>query len=112
MAKKQTAFVVVQKSWFNLAMNALVTRRDSQSEVDAHVLIADLDDVTDHRGLWIRNIKSAYQNKKDDSWVMMKLMIPWQFVLSVGLVDKSVSIRVGFNNTTVLTADSRAGSAA
>jgi hypothetical protein len=105
MSKKETAFVVVQKTWFDLAMNPLVTGRPSESQVDAHVMIGTLDEISDLRGLWLRDITSRMA-KKDGSFVTMRLMIPWQFILSVGLVDESVKIPTGFNNVTVLTAES------
>jgi hypothetical protein len=105
MSKQETAFVVVQKTWFDLAMNPLVTGRPSESQVDAHVMIGTLDEISDLRGLWLRDITSRMA-KKDGSFVTMRLMIPWQFILSVGLVDESVKIPTGFNNVTVLTAES------
>ena len=36
----------------------------------------------------------------------MRLMIPWQVILAVGLVDESVKSPMGFNNVTVLTTES------
>jgi hypothetical protein len=104
MPQKETVFVVVKKTWFDAAMDPLVTGRPSKSQVDAHVMVATVDDASDHRGLWLRGIKSRYQ-RKDGSPVDMRLMIPWQFVLALGLVAESVKMPTGFVNTTVLTDD-------
>jgi hypothetical protein len=56
LAKKETAFVVVQRAWFNQAMLSL-TGHESQSEIDAHVMIGMLDDAADQRGLWLRAVE-------------------------------------------------------
>jgi hypothetical protein len=100
--KNRTAFVVVQKEWFNHGMRAL-TGHESQSERDAHVMICTVDDMADHLGLWIRDVTSHYRKNDAGPFVKMRLMIPWQFVLSVGLVDDKMKIPTGFQNTTVLT---------
>ena len=105
MSKQETAFVVVQKTWFDLAMNPLVTGRPSESQFNAHVMIGTLDDISDLRGLWLRDITSRMA-KKDGASVTMRLMIPWQFILSVGLADESVKIPTGFPHVTDLTTES------
>jgi hypothetical protein len=106
MTKSQTAFVVVQKSWFDHAMHGL-TGRESKSEIDSHVIMAPLDDINDPRGLWLRDIDSPWIKKTDSSTVIMRLMIPWHFVLAVGLADEAGPIPTGFTGNTVtdLTAD-------
>jgi hypothetical protein len=102
--KKQTAFVVVQREWFNQAIQPL-TDNESHSEIDAHVMIGTVDDLTDLKGLWLRDVPSRYLKKGSNSFITMRLMIPWQSVLSLGLVDESPTLPVGFNNVTVLKAD-------
>ena len=90
--RKGTAFVVVQRTWFNHAMHGL-TGHESGSEIDSHVIQAALDDVNDQRGLWLRDIKSRWVKATDGSPVIMRLLIPWQFVLAVGLADESGNMR-------------------
>ncbi|HEY7450687.1 MAG TPA: hypothetical protein VH702_21195 [Vicinamibacterales bacterium] len=106
LAKKNgMAFVVVQKTWFDHAMKGL-TGHESGSLINAHVIQAPLDDVTDHRGLWLQDVKSRWVKKTDGSVVIMRLMIPWQFVLAVGLTDEPAKMPTGFtsDNVTDLTA--------
>ncbi len=99
MPKKQTAFVVVSKSWFDGAM-ALLVGKTSTSTGDAHLIVGPLDDISDNRGLWLKDFKSVLERKGDGSRVTMRrLMIPWHAVLLVGIVDESVKIPTGFGGT-------------
>jgi hypothetical protein len=106
-AKKKTgmALVVVKKSWFDLAMQG-ITGHESGSQVDAHVIQAPINDVTDPRGLWLQEVKSRYVKPSDGSPVFVRLMIPWEYVLAVGLADEPAKMPAGFtaNNVTDLTA--------
>jgi hypothetical protein len=79
-------------------MCPMVTGRESNATGDTHMIMAPFDDM-DHRGLWLRDVESNLRRKSDDSQVNMRLLIPWEFVLAVGLVDESVKIPPGFQGT-------------
>jgi hypothetical protein len=102
MASKQTVFVVVTRDWFNHTMRQLITGTDSQSAMNAHMLIGALKDLTDPKGLWLDKIKSDHIHRKDGAPVVMDVMIPWQHVLGVGVVGEGSALPAGFTGATVL----------
>ena len=55
-------------------------------------------DLSDHRGIWLTDvITTAVLNRSDDSPVKMKFMIPWHYVLGLGLPDlQSQESTIGF----------------
>jgi hypothetical protein len=105
MSVKKTAFVIVRKDWFDLALHPLITGRDSNSERDAHMLIGPLDDLSDMHGVWLGPIESEALTRADGSSVTMRILIPWHVVIAVGIVDELVKLPAGFSAdaTTVLT---------
>ena len=99
MAQKQTAIVVVNKSWIDTAVRHLVNNgQTSRSTGETHLLIGDVEDASDHRGLWLKNILTN-QLTRDGSPITMKLMIPWSFIVGVGLADDDLQgkMKPGFN---------------
>ena len=106
MAHKTRAFVMVQRSWFDETIGPVTSGRESQSTGNAHTIVGTLDDIADHRGLWLQDVPTLYRKQKDDSPVTFaRLLIPWQYVLSLGLEDATTSAKIkpGFANTTDLT---------
>ncbi len=96
MAQKQTAIVVVSKEWIDTAVRHLVNHgRESRSTGQTHVITADIEDTADHRGLWLSNVNTS-QLTKDGSNVTMRFMIPWNFILGLGVVDHSLQVKTGF----------------
>src|SRR5262245_150283 len=96
MAKTERAFVIVTQEWFDLAMRPLVTGTKSRSTMGIHLISAIVEDLADHRGLWLRDIRTS-QPTEDGATVTMRLMIPWQFVVSVGVVEEdSAKLQPGF----------------
>ena len=88
MVHKKTAFVVVSKDWINTGVRHLLNHgRGSHSTGDTHLVIAPLDDASDHRGLWLSGITTT-QLTADSSSVTMKFMIPWSAILGLGLIDE------------------------
>jgi hypothetical protein len=100
MAQKQTAFVVVTKSWHDLTITPLISGRESSSKEDAHVLIGPVHDLSDARGLWLSDFTSNVF-RKDGTVVHMNVLIPWQHVLFVGVADESIPSPTGFKGGTV-----------
>jgi hypothetical protein len=102
MAKKDTgtAFVVVQRAWYDHTMMGLAGG-SSNSQLDAHVIMARLDDTNDPHGVWVRGLESRFHRKSNDSRVVMSLLIPWRFIYGIGMADVPVKTPAGFANTTV-----------
>ena len=92
------------KTWFDLAISPLVTGKPSQSTKETQVLIATLENNEDPHGLWLRGVESYFTNKESGEAAVMRLTIPWHYVLAVGLVKQGVKLPVGFTDATVLTA--------
>jgi hypothetical protein len=101
MAQKQTAFVVVQQSWYDGALKALIGGH-SNSSADHHLITGLLEDASDHRGLWLAGATSERWFNQDGTPVIMKVMIPWQFVLVLGVADEGTTMPAGFKGATVL----------
>ena len=96
MAQKDTAVVVVSKEWMNSGVHHVANEsRLSESDGDTHLFIAPLEDALDHRGLWLRDVKST-RLTEDASSVTMKFLIPWQFILAVGLIEEGSKVPMGF----------------
>jgi hypothetical protein len=101
MAQKQTAIVVVSKDWINTGVRFLVNHGKKSGTIggspDTHLVIAPVDDASDHRGLWLKGITTT-ELTTDTSPVTLKFMIPWSFVLGLGLIDgerNSVGFKAG-----------------
>lgn len=96
MAQKQkTAVVVVSKDWIDTSVRHLINHgQESRSTGDTHIVYADLEDTSDHHGLWLKNIKTT-QLMKDGSETVMRFMIPWAFVVALGVID-GVEVKPGF----------------
>ena len=88
MALKQTAIVVVSKAWMDTGGVRLLVNdgRKSQSSDDTHIVVAPLDDSSDQLGLWLQGITTT-QMTEDGSPLTMRLMIPWSFIVALGIVD-------------------------
>lgn len=91
MAQKQTVIVVVSKEWMDTGVRHLVNHgATSRSTSSTHILIGDVEDTSDQRGLWLKNVKTA-QLTADRSTVSMK------FIFGLGLLDdEPVKPRPGF----------------
>lgn len=75
----------------------LVRNGKMSSSADTHIVIPPLEDASDQRGLWLREITTT-QLTEDLSPVTMKFMIPWSFVIACGLVDdRPEKVRLGFD---------------
>ena len=100
MPMKQIAFIVVSKEWFNTGgiNHILANGRESQGNGEAHLIVAGDPDLSEHRGIWLTNvITTAVLNRSDESPVKMKFMIPWHYVLGLGLPDvQSTESTIGF----------------
>jgi hypothetical protein len=83
---EQTAIVVVTKEWIDTGVRFLLNDgKMSGSTSNTHIVTADVENTSDQRGLWLKNVKTRAM-KRDGSVVTMRLMIPWTFVLGLGLV--------------------------
>jgi hypothetical protein len=115
METKQTVFIIVDERWFNMAgVNDLVGRGvKSNSSSGAHLIISGITDLSDHKGIWLGNVTTNILHAKDRSPVTMKVMIPWSYVLSVGVQEEEVgeSMPIGFTTTGVAmtVADNQSG---
>jgi len=96
MAQLQTVIVVVSKEWVDTGVRYLLSNGNtSRSTTASHILFGDLDDSSDHRGLWLKNVKTTSLTA-DSSIVKMKLMIPWAFVFAFAIVDDGEKPPPGF----------------
>jgi hypothetical protein len=96
MAQKQSAFVVVSKEWINTTVRHLINQgQESRSAGDTHLIIADLEDTSDSRGLWLNNIKTD-RLRTDGATVTMRFMIPWGAIVGLGVVDHGAQVEPGF----------------
>ena len=96
MSQKQTAIVVVSKDWIDSAVKHLINDgRESRSTGDTHIVYADLEGSSDPHGLWLKNVKTN-RLKEDGSEVVMRFMIPWAFVVALGVVDHGIDLEPGF----------------
>ena len=89
--------MVVSKDWINTAgVRHLVNHgRESRSTGETHLVIADLEDTSDHHGLWLKNVNTT-SLKPDGSNVTMRFMIPWSFIVGLGVVDREAGVEAGF----------------
>ena len=107
MPQTNTGFVIVSKDWFDTpGVYQLIGRgRPRRSTGDAHTLIGPVSDANNHLGLWLGPIGTT-ELTTDGSPVVMRFLIPWRFVLGLGVeTDSSKPRSVGFNtndNTTIL----------
>src|SRR5262245_50851919 len=99
---KQTVFLVVQRAWYDLTMNPLITGTGSKSTGDAHVMYGAVKDLSDHRGLWFEKLTSEAITERDGTKLIMDVMVPWKYILCLGLVDERTPSPVGFTGATVL----------
>jgi hypothetical protein len=98
LPKEQDAFVVVSKEWFDFPgiRDLLNAGRRSKSTGEAHLLIAPLVDSSDHKGLWVKGITTR-ELTQDGSPVTMDFMIPWNYVIGLGMrTDDGNSGGLGF----------------
>lgn len=105
MPQKKLAFVVVPKSWFDQTVGRIGTTGPSKSTGEMHIMISAIDDASDHRGLWLSDVQTLLEKEKDGSRVTFeRFMVPWQFVLALGIHDtaESVKIPTGFTGATDL----------
>jgi hypothetical protein len=87
MAQKQTAFVVVSKDWIDTGVRYMLNGGNmSRSTTGTHLVIGEVDDASDQRGLWLKKVTTT-KLTKDGSPVTMKFMIPWSFIFGCGLAD-------------------------
>jgi hypothetical protein len=97
MSQKQTAIVVVTKAWINTSVRHLINDgRESHSTGDTHIVYADLEGTSDHHGLWLRNIKTARLTADGSEVAMTRFMIPWTFIVALGVVDHGAQVETGF----------------
>src|ERR1035438_2482114 len=99
MSQQQTAFVVVSKDWLDTGVRYCISHgRKSRSTSNTHILIGDVENTSDERGLWLKNIKTtAFSDGDSPATLTMKFMIPWTFVLGLGLVaDEAGETKLGF----------------
>jgi hypothetical protein len=110
MAQKQMAVVVVPKHWFNSGAHLLLNNgEESGSDGETHFVIAPVDDVSDAYGLWLKDITTTGLTK-NGSPVEMRFMIPWQFVLGLGLMDDQTDkAAFGFRHGSATVLDDAAG---
>lgn len=104
MARQQTAIVIVSKHWINTeGINTILAKgRISEATGDAHIVIATVSDTSDPQGLWLSGIKTS-ELKRDGSSISMKFMVPWRFVLGLGLVDDLEPSTLGFRGGSATT---------
>ena len=96
MAQRKSVFVVVSKEWINTAVRHLVNRGlESRSTGETHLIIADLEDMSDQRGLWLKDVKTD-RLTTDGSEVTMRFMIPWGVIVGLGVVDDAMALKPGF----------------
>jgi hypothetical protein len=89
MAQKQTAFVVVSKDWIDSGARYFINNGEmSSSTTNTHIVIGEVEDATNERGLWLKNVKTTGFTRASSPGVAvtMRVLIPWAFVLSLGLV--------------------------
>ncbi len=103
MAQMNTAFVIVDKDWFDVAIDPLVTGEPSKSKSGVHMLIGPAD-VSDHRGVWLKDFKSRNIASKDGAAVTIDILVPWQHVVAVGVTKDGTLAPTGFSGS-VLRAD-------
>lgn len=97
MPQTETAIVVVSKEWIDTAVRHLINQgRESRSTGETHLIFADLDDLSDHRGLWLKNVKTN-RLTVDASDVTMRFMIPWSVIVGLGVVDRGTAAKAGFS---------------
>ena len=95
-AVAQTAIVVVSKDWIDTAVRHLINHgQQSRSTGETHVIFADLEDTSDHRGLWLKNVRTT-RLTTDGSNITMRFMIPWSFIVALGVVDHGAPVEPGF----------------
>ena len=87
MALNQKAIVVVSRDWINTGVRHLVNRgQESRSTSDTHIIFSEVDDVSDQRGLWLKDVSTTALTK-DGSKTTMRLMIPWAYIVALGLIE-------------------------
>ena len=99
MSQQQTAFVVVSKDWLDTGIRYCINHgRTSRSTSNTHILIGDVENTSDERGLWLKNIKTTeFSDGDSPATLTMKFMIPRSFVLGLGLVaDEAGETKLGF----------------
>lgn len=97
MAQQQRVTVVVSKDWIDTGVHYLLNSgAPTRSTASGHIIFGNLEDASDHRGLWLKNVRTTCLTT-DRSPVTMKLMIPWTFVFAFGVIDEGERRRLGFH---------------
>lgn len=91
--KLTTAVVFVDKSWYDSTLRFLLDKSPSRSTEEVHILVGALKDAGDTVGLWMSGLKT--KEVKPGVEVAMELLIPWRYVVAVGLIDEA-NPRIGF----------------
>jgi hypothetical protein len=97
MSQNQSAVVVVTKDWINTTVRHLINHgQESRSTGETHLVIGDLEGTSDHHGLWLKNVKTTHLTADGSEVTMVRFMIPWAFVVALGVVDHSTQVEPGF----------------
>ena len=94
--------VYVNKGWYEKTLGHLVGDKRGGEE-PLQILIGDLKDAGDPRGLWLQRVTTR-ELRDDRSEVALTFLIPWQYVQGLGVADDGGALPIGFTgrNVTVL----------
>jgi hypothetical protein len=93
--RKNTGFVFVDKAWFNQTLRGLFGLDRTETLENVHLMIGEIE-VNEALGVWLKDTKTSVL-RKDGAEVKMDFLVPWRFVVGVGLSeDDAIPSRVGF----------------
>jgi hypothetical protein len=109
MANKQGACVIVSSEWVQIApiRQMLGIARAAADGADTHILISDITD-RDSQGVWLRGIvTTAIVDKDTQEPTKMDFLVPWQYVVGLGLWDERAKSAAGFQTNATQMATSQ-----
>ena len=89
---KQVAVVIVDNEWFHSpGVKRFLAGRSTQRDESSHYILGPLVDDSDPLGVWLGEVTTKSLRRADGKDFDMKFLIPWRFVLALGVVDETVS---------------------
>ena len=91
---RHAAFVLVSQSWWS-AVAPLLAPSPNRSQAPLVRLLGPLVS-QDAAGIWLGDVPANLTQPKRGPQVMMSLLIPWDEIVAMGLIEESTGLKPGF----------------
>ena len=91
---RHAAFVLVSQAWWAAAAPLLAPSPDGFQAPLVRLLGPFVSQ--DAAGVWLGEVPANLTQSKRGAQVMMSLLIPWQEIVAMGLIEESTGVKPGF----------------